>query len=646
MDSNTVGGGVDALFFPSSPLFRAESGLDLLQQSGAAPQCDGHVGASLPYASDMLPLDRLPSDMMNPHSTIGMKQHVMIPMPSLQAQQSVMEIPARLESPSADVASSQTQQYEWNTPNTAIGMMTQSHQHAHTMHQPPTQMDGYHHASQQAVESPRMDGSASSASSASSSGHSTPTFVYADAPEQADEQQQQLRQQHGMYGHVVSPHHQAVHHHPPPLLYHSMSTSSSSSSSASVSSQESSMSPLDQFACTIPHMPEESSIVGTRRPVKAKRERKSARIQAQTHSHSHVHAHHTAAMQHSSAAYPSFLSRQEVYGGGASTLSDDSRASDVRSPAMSMRQPATAPGSSSRATHHQHASSSSAAAAASFSSTEENNEPHADDSEETKRRKLARKAELARLSRKRKKTRLTDLEGEVRRLEEELEQVKRGKHVHAVTTLSANIMAEADQQAEHRMREVTQAMVHAVESGVVQATAAAAASQPAARCPTLTGIDMVSRSQPTALTPLIDGFMAAYNAQQANCTKHLEQMQLHHMQPSPTLDALHRLLKQSQESSGDLWNSVLCRELNLSGDSRELRELNALRLSLSAQHCFDGEVARALTKLSQLMLKRQTQQNKNLNRIRAILSEEQFVRYVHFCQQQKIKQEIKKEEQM
>ena len=74
----------------------------------------------------------------------------------------------------------------------------------------------------------------------------------------------------------------------------------------------------------------------------------------------------------------------------------------------------------------------------------------------------------------------------------------------------------------------------------------------------------------------------------------------------------------------------MCRELSLSSSSRELSELDGFRTSLVGQHSFDLEIDRAFSKLQSLLTKRATQQAKNLNRIRSIFSEQQFIKYIEW----------------
>ena len=71
-------------------------------------------------------------------------------------------------------------------------------------------------------------------------------------------------------------------------------------------------------------------------------------------------------------------------------------------------------------------------------------------------------------------------------------------------------------------------------------------------------------------------------------------------------------------------------ELSLSPSCRELCELEGFRTSSVGQHNFDGEIERAFTKLAGLCQKRATQQSKNLNRIRSIFNEQQFVKYIEW----------------
>jgi len=180
----------------------------------------------------------------------------------------------------------------------------------------------------------------------------------------------------------------------------------------------------------------------------------------------------------------------------------------------------------------------------------ENNEPHPLDDEETKKRKLARKAELARLSRKRKKTRLTDLEAEVRRLEDELARAKKSRFdrdqaaAAAEAGAAASSSAATDSLSKHKMSQVISAMSAAVHSGLARCTSTPTNQ----RGPVLTGSD-ASRGQPSALTPLIEEFMVQYNSQASNCSQHLATLQEHHLKPLRTFDFLAALMKQPHDVS-------------------------------------------------------------------------------------------------
>jgi hypothetical protein len=224
----------------------------------------------------------------------------------------------------------------------------------------------------------------------------------------------------------------------------------------------------------------------------------------------------------------------------------------------------------------------SAAAAAATSSgsfgfgVAEDNEPAAGDDEETRKGKLARKAELARLSRKRKKTRLTDLEAEVRRLEEELARAKRSKrdaelHSNQLSALAFQEaeLAQADAVTKHKFTQVVAAMTEAVHSGVVArheqeqlAAQAAHFSSLSAHShssavhaassgrPCLTGSDASNVSaKPTVLTPLIDAFMTHYGTQANNCMQHLSALDEHHAKPMRTFEFLQQIMQHNNDVS-------------------------------------------------------------------------------------------------
>lgn len=78
------------------------------------------------------------------------------------------------------------------------------------------------------------------------------------------------------------------------------------------------------------------------------------------------------------------------------------------------------------------------------------------------------------------------------------------------------------------------------------------------------------------------------------------------------------------------WSQLVQAELQIAPTSREFGELEGFRQSSGSQHNFDQEIERAFVKLSTLFQKRATQHGKNLNRIRSIFSEEQFVKYIEW----------------
>lgn len=179
-----------------------------------------------------------------------------------------------------------------------------------------------------------------------------------------------------------------------------------------------------------------------------------------------------------------------------------------------------------------------------------NNEPSPNDDDATKKLKLARKAELARLSRKRKKTRLTDLEAEVRHLEVELEKCKKSKldaqEASHQAAMAHQAHLAADALTEQKMNAVISAMTAAVHHGMTMTPSPVVSPSVSHRAPVLTGADAPSRAGPTALTPLIDEFMAQYNESAHNCTQHLSTLQEHHIKPLRTFEFLNALMKQNE----------------------------------------------------------------------------------------------------
>lgn len=372
------------------------------------------------------------------------------------------------------------------------------------------------------------------------------------------------------------------------------------------SSQPRSLSLLDQFHCVIPE-------IETREVVKIKRERGKRSTTTGTAT--------TKKIDH--APLPVFVSR-----GYASDSSHPSIPSSVGATATTTIV-------------------SSGPLLSTIDNDAENNEPSLGDSASTKRRKLSRKAELARLARKRKKTRLGDLEAEVARLEQELSNVKRarttsidGRTGTGTTTTARPMMDDADESNAVRMRTVVSRMVDFVHSDA-DAADANLSVRVAPRGPfvqfgratttaALTGSDSISRSTPSNLTPIIDEYMVAYNGMQGSCARHMDQLQTHHIKPMRTFEFIAWLMQQTHDSSASVWSSLLCGELDLNPSSREFLELECFRTSIASQHNFDAELERAFGKMAALVAKRATQQSKNLNRVRSILDEKQFVKMVEW----------------
>lgn len=352
-------------------------------------------------------------------------------------------------------------------------------------HQPPHMQ--HPHTHQQHVFDAH---SASSSCSETESGHSTPTFVPAESPVQMPVAAQTQQTEAPYTPVVIAP--------PPPATVRTPSL-------------------LEQFNCTIPEIMDTTG--ADRTTVKVKRERASGK---------RATAAAAASKKEKEKPLPVFVSTTQT------TVSAHHQA------------PSPSAASGGYTSDSSHPSLDSHPLSVECDESVENNEPSLGDDEDTKRRKLSRKAELARLARKRKKTRLGDLEAEVARLEEELARVKRGR-VERHTNLDA---LEPDLANAAKMEKSVGNMVAAVHTGLVARTAQQASGAAGAhRSPSLTGSDAVSRSSPTPLTPLIDEFMVAYNAQQVACAKHLEHMQAHHLKPMRTFEFLSWLMKQPHEVS-------------------------------------------------------------------------------------------------
>ena len=496
-------------FFPSSPLFGAQQHHNQLEldspHSGSSSDADA---AEHDFVADMLfvqqpPVMHLQNQHQHKNNTAGQFNNQLLTEPQQYQQHQ------------------QHQHFDWHQASeSALPIQLPSLHHLEQQQQLP----------QQPPQLPHEAHSYSSGrSSSGSSGHSTPTLVASTSPTH-DQVQQQYPQHH--------PQHQ-----------HSSSTASVSSGASASSSAPPSL--LDQLSCTIPAASMDGLFAPGTSGSATKPKRKSAKTEKAPSANGSVAtlSPQPSQQQHHLQQHHQHHHSLPVFVGAPASLHMDSLSvpHHLTVPMHSSSSYASSPSSLSPRAYSPCPSSNSPNGGGMLV---ENNEPHPLDDEETKKRKLARKAELARLSRKRKKTRLTDLEAEVRRLEDELARAKKSRFdrdqaaAAAEAGAAASSSAATDSVSKHKMSQVISAMSAAVHNGLARCTSTPTNQ----RGPVLTGSD-ASRGQPSALTPLIEEFMVQYNSQASNCSQHLVTLQEHHLKPLRTFDFLAALMKQPHDVS-------------------------------------------------------------------------------------------------
>lgn len=510
-------------FFPSSPLFGAQQHHNQLDSPHSGSSASDADAAEHDFVADMLFVQQQPvMHLQQQH------QHQHKSNAAGQFHNQLMTEPQQYQQ------HQQHQHFDWHQASESAL---------------PIQLPSLHHLEQQQQlpHPPQLPHDvhsySSGRSSSGSSGHSTPTLVASTSPTH-DQVQQQYPQHH-------------------PQHEHSSSTASVSSGASASSSAPPSL--LDQLSCTIPAASMDGLFASGTSGSATKPKRKSAKTEKAPSANGSVatlspqpsqQQHHLQQQHQHHHSLPVFV-------GAPAPLHMDSLSvpHHLTVPMHSSSSYASSPSSLSPRAYSPCPSSNSPNSSSGM--LVENNEPHPLDDEETKKRKLARKAELARLSRKRKKTRLTDLEAEVRRLEDELARAKKSRFDRDQATAAAEAGAAAsssaatDSLSKHKMSQVISAMSAAVHSGLARCTSANTPTNQ--RGPVLTGSD-ASRGQPSALTPLIEEFMVQYNSQAANCSQHLATLQEHHLKPLRTFDFLAALMKQPHDVSSNKHGTASTRD--------------------------------------------------------------------------------------
>lgn len=228
-----------------------------------------------------------------------------------------------------------------------------------------------------------------------------------------------------------------------------------------------------------------------------------------------------------------------------------------------------------------------------------------------KRKRLARKAELARVSRKRKKMRIEELEGEVAELKRELERERKRsrqireqkveREVAQPNKIKSVPSANSSQEAEKRMTEAVSAMV---------------------KGPTGTSNE----------AQLVRGFYEAFKHKVEVNTTHLDLLGKG-ARPCMPLRFVQWLMAQGDKFYKDpngLWNSLLAQEVGASPE--QLSKLQNLRKELVASEGATSapawaEIEQAAARFDQLLRSHMACSSQSLERFMDILTPEQLVAF-------------------
>lgn len=216
------------------------------------------------------------------------------------------------------------------------------------------------------------------------------------------------------------------------------------------------------------------------------------------------------------------------------------------------------------------------------------------DESDCKQRKLARKAELARLARKRKKCRLLDLEAQVESLQNELKLLKQ-------ENAQINLNNQNNNSAKENVNLAINNLININNNDKIYLSR---------------GIEKLIETQRLLENESFIGLRNVKNS----------------LIPILPLQFLSWIMNQNDNILCDetgLWFSLWRNELNCS-PQQEI-QLKSLRLTIRKQQKFAIETEKAFKKLDAAANKYFHQQTENLERIRAILDETQLAKYVTWC---------------
>lgn len=245
-----------------------------------------------------------------------------------------------------------------------------------------------------------------------------------------------------------------------------------------------------------------------------------------------------------------------------------------------------------------------------------------------KKQRLARKAELARMSRKRKKTRLNDLEVEVSKLVEDLERERKQRKLaqEQLAVAQHQIRVSQQQAAENELAASMSDAALAEEwkrlsEDLRRLTAAAAATAATAAAPA-TGTAAPELSK-------VIGDLANLMKKKNSAAVHQMKNAHKYMTPALPLRFLEWVMNQKDtfyEDCSGLWNTLFAQEVGLSDE--QVRAVLALRPAMQAQRAAGQEVQQLYTKLCAALQAHLAQSSQSLERLTAVLSPDQLARFL------------------
>eukprot|EP01006_Ploeotia_vitrea_P047936 TRINITY_DN67179_c10_g8_i2.p1 TRINITY_DN67179_c10_g8~~TRINITY_DN67179_c10_g8_i2.p1 ORF type:complete len:469 (+),score=277.76 TRINITY_DN67179_c10_g8_i2:1406-2812(+) len=284
-------------------------------------------------------------------------------------------------------------------------------------------------------------------------------------------------------------------------------------------------------------------------------------------------------------------------------IKQEQRHQTVRRATTHARKP-TQPRSNSYAGRKRHSTAMS-----SGNGSQQNKNVHLTE-QELKRQRLARKAELARLSRRRKKERLAELEEKVADLKAQLEAERNERQV------------ERDLHAQQLQQLRMAASVEGVASVTTTATATATAASL-----NKTFDDMADG------TASIADVMAAVRQQVRTPTQHVEALSAT-VRPALPVRFMQWMMTHSDQFYADpssLWHSLFVKEMGMS--AQQVQRLLALRTPLAMQFGHDESLVQQVNALKPRVVEAARKHAALVDQLEAVMSPEQLAKLMTWVHQ-------------